>query len=141
MNDMFPSKWLAAADLHDTDQTLTVSEVGQEVVGQGDDAETKWVVYFTEVSKGLVLNKTNATSLSLCLGLQTEDWIGQRAVLYPTQVQFNSKMVDAIRVSEKKTRNANNPQAAAAPARPKPQPARPKQPTPADEDDEDSVPF
>jgi hypothetical protein len=107
LNQMFPSKWLAASDLDDSDRTLTVRDVTQEIVGQGEEAESKYVVYFRETEKGLVLNKTNATSLGSCLGDDTDDWVGQRVVLYPTQVQFNSKMVDAIRVKEKATKVAN----------------------------------
>ena len=137
LNQMFPSKWLAAADLNDTDTTLTVDSVTQEVVGQGEEAETKWVVYFREVSKGLVLNKTNATSFGSCLGDDTDDWIGSRVVLYPTQVQFSGKMVEAIRVKEKATRIANKPAAA------RPQPSRQTAPpvTQAEADDDSDIPF
>ena len=107
MNSMFPSKWLAAADLDDQDRTLTIRDVAQETVGQGDEADLKWVVYFKEMTKGLVLNKTNATSISVCLGDDTDEWLGRQVVLYPTQVQFSGKMVEAIRVQEKKTKVAN----------------------------------
>jgi hypothetical protein len=104
MNSMFPSKWLTAADLEDADKTLTIADVAQESIGQGEEQELKWVVFFHEYraggerGKGLVLNKTNAVSLAGCFGDDTDDWIGHKVVLYPTQVQFSGKMVEAIRV-------------------------------------------
>jgi hypothetical protein len=109
MSQMFPSKWLAAADLDDQERTFTVSDISEETVGQGEAAEDKWVVTFRETSKGLVLNKTNATSLKTCLGDDTDDWMGRKVVLYPTEVQFQGKMVEAIRVKEKATKAANKP--------------------------------
>lgn len=141
MNEMFPSKWLAAADLNDQDVTLTISDVSQETVGQGDDAELKWCVYFSEVKKGLVLNKTNAGSLSSSLGDDTDDWIGKKVVLYPTEVQFNSKMVEAIRVKEKATKVANKQQqpAGARTAAPPRQTAPPV--TQAEVDGDEDLPF
>lgn len=145
MNQMFPSKWLAAADLNDADATLTIKAVEEETVGQGDEAERKWVVYFNEVGKGLVLNKTNANSISSCLGDDTDDWIGRKVVLYPTQVQFSGKMVEAIRVKERATRNLFKP-AAKPGTRTEPQPGygniHKAQPvTQAEADDDGDIPF
>jgi len=101
---MFPSKFLAAADLEDQDKTYTIATVEQEIVGQGDEAEQKWVVYFQETTKGMVLNKTNGLAISGALGDDTDAWIGHQVVLFPTEVSFGSKMVEAIRVREKHTR-------------------------------------
>ena len=84
MNQMFPSPFLSAADLNDQEMVLTVSGVAQETVGKGDDADVKWVVYFSEADKGLVLNKTNATSITACLGDDTHEWMGRKVVLYLT---------------------------------------------------------
>ena len=112
-----------------------------QLVGQGEEAERKWVVYFNEVNKGLVLNKTNATSLAACLGDDTDEWEGQRVVLYPTEVNFSGRMVEAIRVKEKATKNANKPTAL--------KPGKPQQAKPTtqvevdetDEGDESDLPF
>lgn len=104
MNAMFPSKFLAAADLEEQERTYTVSGIDTEIVGQGDESESKWVLYFTEADKGLVLNKTNASSISNALGDDTDYWIGRQIVLYPTEVAFSGKMVACIRVKEKATK-------------------------------------
>jgi len=136
MNQMFPSPFLSAADLNDQEMAFTISDVAQETVGKGDDAEVKWVVYFSEADKGLVLNKTNATSITACLGDDTDEWMSRKVVLYPTQVQFSGKMVDAIRVKEKATKVANK-------ATPKPEPTRKTAPpvTQQEVDEDIEIPF
>lgn len=105
LNQMFPSKWLTAADLEDGECTFTIRAVTQEEIGQGEEAEIKWVVWLKEVAKGIVLNKTNATSLANCFGDDTDDWIGKQAVFYPTEVSFSGRMVEAIRIKERATKN------------------------------------
>ena len=140
MNSMFPSKWLAAADLDEQGNTLTIADVTQERIGQGEEQELKWVVHFREKEKGLVLNKTNATSIASCLGDDTDEWLGCKVVLYPTEVQFSGKMVEAIRVKEKATKAANKP-APTPPARGKVAPVT-QQEIDSDEDIDDAlIPF
>jgi hypothetical protein len=56
-------------------------------------------------------------------------------VLYPTEVQFSGKMVEAIRVKEKATRQANKATPKATPG--KPAPAVTQQEVDADAD----IPF
>ncbi len=133
MSQMFPSKWLAAADLDEQDRTFTVADVTEELIGQGEEQDLKWVVHFREVDKGLVLNKTNATTITSALGDDTDEWIGRRVVLYPTEVSFSGKMVSAIRVKEKATKAANK-------VAPKAQPGKPAPVVTQAEADED-IPF
>lgn len=147
MNDMFPSKFLTAADLDEQERTFTVSGIDTEIVGQGDEAESKWVLYFNDAEKGLVLNKTNANSISGALGDNTDDWIGRQVVLYPTEVAFGGKMVAAIRVKEKATRTLAQQAAKRTPARTMPvpenkKPVRATAPiTQEQADADDDVPF
>lgn len=98
INDMFPSKWLSAADLDDSDMTLTIRKVSQEEITKTED---KWVVWFDEATKGMVLNKTNTKTISLLLGMDTDDWIGRQITLFPTEVDFQGDTVMAIRVRKK----------------------------------------
>jgi len=131
-SDMFPSRWLKASDFEDGDATLTIREVGQERIGQGKDASDKFVLYFEDEAKGLVLNKTNVGTIAKLHGDDTDDWIGKDVTLYTTEVQFQSDMVEAIRVRSK------------APRRPGAKAGKPTAPAPAAteaEDDEDKVPF
>jgi hypothetical protein len=97
ISEAFPSKYLEGKTL-DGDLSLTIKHVEMETVGQGDDVDTKPVVYFNEVNKGLILNKTNANTVSHLHGDDTEDWIGKRITIFPTEVDFQGKQVMAIRV-------------------------------------------
>lgn len=91
----YPGKHFKAADLGGETITLQVAAVVIESIG---DDGNKPVMKFYGVDQDLVLNQTNANTLVEAWGKQTESWIGQTVQLYPTQVQFGSKMVDAVRV-------------------------------------------
>lgn len=112
INDLFPSRWLKADDLADDEDTIvTIKSVGVEEVGQGDDREEKAVVFFRELDKGLVLNKTNASAIAQQHGDDTDDWTGKRIALFQQEVDFRGKQTLAIRVRLRK------PKAAAAAAK------------------------
>ena len=96
-NKMFPSKYLKAADLDGKSRIVVIKDVIMEVLGQGDEAEEKPVVYF-EDGKPLALNKTNCNVIEDSLGEESDDWIDHELDLYPDRVPFKGKMVDAIRV-------------------------------------------
>ena len=98
LNDMFPSKWLSAADLGDEDLDVTIRKVSQEEITKTED---KWVVWYEEVEKGMVLNKTNTKTISQLLGLDTDDWYGKRITLFATEVDFQGETVLAIRVRKR----------------------------------------
>lgn len=132
ISEEFSGTWLKAIDLRGHHVPVVISHVKREEIGQGEDREFKPVVYFQNKDKGLVLNKTNGTAIAELHGDDTDGWEGKPIVLYPTKVQFGSKMVDAIRVEAAvKTPSESAQQPAPAPA-----PAA----TPADEFDDD-IPF
>jgi len=96
IDEMFPSKYLRAVDLPLKGMTLTIDAVEQEQLGNDD----KWVLYFTGGEKrGLVLNKTNALTISDGFGKKVADWSGQKIHLRKEKVPFQGGRVDAIRVS------------------------------------------
>lgn len=73
INGVFPSKYLKAADLQGKDVTLTIEEVSvEDVGGQGDASDSKPVLFFQGKEKGLVLNKTNANTISGMYGPETD---------------------------------------------------------------------
>jgi hypothetical protein len=97
MNDMYPSKYLRAADIGDGERTLTVATVSFEEVGE--DRENKPVVRFSDEKKELVLNKTNAERLAYIAGTdESNEWAGLKITLYTELVTFGSKSAPAIRV-------------------------------------------
>ena len=80
----------------------TVKECKGEVVGKDNDKETKAVLYFEGVEKGLVLNKTNSETISELSGSrEIEEWDGIEVCLYvDPKVMYAGKKVGGIRLKE-----------------------------------------
>ncbi len=90
----FPSDYLKEADLMGSPRALTMTSVSVEKVGD----DTKPVVHFQEDTRGLVLNKTNANTISDVYGRETDDWTGKKIELYPHTTEYQGRMVPCIRV-------------------------------------------
>ena len=95
VNEAFPSKYLRAADLQNRTIKLKMDKVIFEEVGQ--DKEKKPILHFAGVEKGLVLNKTNATTIGSIHGQELEGWIGKEIELFEQMVPFQGQNVAAIR--------------------------------------------
>ena len=113
----FPSKFLKADDLQGTTRTVTMESVAMEEVAPG---ESKPVLRFVGIPKGLVLNKVNTATIVSAFGKETTTWTGHNLMLFAQTVAFQGRMVPAIRV------------AAAPQAAPEAQPAPVQQTIPAD---------
>ncbi len=96
ISDAFPSNYLKAADLQNRTIKLKIDKVIFEEIGQNKDK--KPVMYFEKVQKGLVLNKTNATTIGAVYGQEFEGWTGKEIELFSMMVPFNGQNVPAIRV-------------------------------------------
>ena len=96
VSDAFPSNYLKAADLNNRTIKLKIDKVIFEEIGQNKDQ--KPVMYFADVKKGLVLNKTNATTIGAVHGQEFEGWTGREIELFTQMVPFNGQNVAAIRV-------------------------------------------
>jgi hypothetical protein len=94
INEVFPSKFLKAADLSGTSPTVTIDQVKMEDIG--DDRRA--VVYFVGKEKGVVLNKTNANNIAEAYGFDTEGWTGKKVTLFTAWVDFQGKSMEAIRI-------------------------------------------
>ncbi len=132
------SSHLKAEDIGTAQPVVQISDVRVEEVGQDKDKERKPILYFEGKDKSLVLNKTNATTLTEIFGTdETDEWIGQRIRLFVAKVDFQGRKVDGIRIK------AFVPGAAVQPAR------RPVPPPPPPDDigddhipaDDSDVPF
>lgn len=96
----FPSKYLKASDIPEGEQvTVKIHRLSiEDVAGSGDPEDDKPVLYFQNKSKGLVLNKTNANTISQAYGDETDNWISNPVVLYATETTYQGRMVPCIRV-------------------------------------------
>lgn len=96
---MFDRDFIGAWDLQGRDVTVTISKVvAATLTAQGGRKSKKPVVFMDGTEKGFALNKTNAKCIASMYGNNTDNWIGKRVTLYPTQVGFGNETVDAIRV-------------------------------------------
>ena len=119
INDAFPSNYLKASDLKGRSVVVVIDRVEFEPVGQKKDM--KPILYFQGKTKGVVLNKTNATKImALTDTPDTENWRGFAIVLYPTETSFQGDMVDCIRVKAAPTTARRQP-----PPPPEPEPESP----------------
>lgn len=129
VSEMMPSKWLRASDVDEDGVVMTIKSVEEETIGQGANAEDKWVLYFKEVEKGLVLNKTNMTTIAKLCGDDTDDWPGKRITLYSTETLFEGKTVECVRIKSK------------APKAEKAAKNGKAEPVAADSEDDSDIPF
>lgn len=91
------SKWLKADDLP-AEKKFKIKSVTEEEVGVGKDKEKKLVIWFTNDSHGLVLNKTNNRTLRGAFGDTCDSWAGKVIVVFPTTAEFQGRMKPALRV-------------------------------------------
>jgi len=104
-NDAFPGKYLNAEDdsLAYGDLEVTISHVASEHFEAREDkpAQDKLVVYFKELKKGLVLNKTNFKIIADLTGQDdTDNWSGAKVILTLMDVQSFGDIVTAIRIKK-----------------------------------------
>lgn len=100
VSQLFPSKYVKAADLNGKTVTLTIAKLVVEELGHGAEKERKPILYFKNATKGLVLNRTNAMTIAGLYGDEADEWPGKRISIYPTKVRAFGSMQDAIRVRE-----------------------------------------
>lgn len=124
-SEMIVSKFLKKEDF-DEDQVCTIKGVNFEEVAQG---ESKWIVYFREREKGMVLNLTSIKVLEQAFGDDTDHWIGNRVMVYvDPNVSFQGRVVGGLRLRPGKKKPAQ-----AAPPPPKDEPKI--------DDFDDDIPF
>jgi len=78
---------------------LTISNVEVQKIGRGDSARNKLVVTFREISKQLVLNKTNSNIIAESYGQDYSQWVDKRIFLQLTKRQYQGQLVDAVSVA------------------------------------------
>lgn len=96
----FPGQYVKASDLGGKSVVVVIERVEMEDIS----GDTKPVVHFRGKERGLALNKTNANMIGELLGTyETERWIGQAILLYPSKTDFQGKRVDCIRIDKAPT--------------------------------------
>ncbi len=99
-SQMIQSKYLKKDDL-DEDVIVTVRKfTEQNVAADGQPEDKKWVLYFDEYEKGLVLNSTNIQLLQNATGASgPEEAVGKEIILYvDPNISFGGKIVGGLRI-------------------------------------------
>ena len=104
IDEMFPSRFLKSSDLSGRDLTATINEIAEEMFRE----DKKFVLVFQEC-KPLILNKTNARTISLLYGEDTENWLGKKITLFTTEVSFRGETTVGIRVRTQEPPDAAGP--------------------------------
>jgi hypothetical protein len=101
-DEVFPSRFLKAADLGGKPTVVTIKEVSREKLKNGNGEETsKSIAYFKGAKKGLVLNVTNWDKIADITGEDDSDnWPGHRIEVFPTTTEIGGETKDCIRVRE-----------------------------------------
>lgn len=134
VKDMIQSKFLRKEDF-DEDTIVTIKGVKLEDLGNENANEQRWVLYFEENPKGMVLNITTIRVLEQAYGGDTDDWKSQKVTVYvDPNVSFQGRVVGGLRL---------RPQKKGAPKiAPKMEhPATPKAKNPAEADFNDDIPW
>lgn len=129
-SEVFPSKWLAAADLPEGDTVATIREVTMEVLKNQKtqrDEEKPCIHFEDEDLKPMIVNTTNWKQIEKATGCDdSDDWAGKKIILFATEVEAFGEMKEAIRVRSHAPTRRPLPVGKAAPQRPA---SRPVQPT------------
>jgi hypothetical protein len=94
LDEAFPSNYVKSSDLKGRSVEVIIANYAMEKLGD----DTKLVLYFQGASKGMVLNKTNATEIADAYTDELDQWIGRKIELYVARVDFQGKKVDGLRV-------------------------------------------
>jgi len=95
LNEIFSGNYLKADDLQGRTVRVTISKAEVKDFDDGN----KVVLHFQGKDKLLVANKTNCSIIAENVGTDnTDEWAGQTISLFTKKVEFQGKLVPAIRV-------------------------------------------
>ena len=99
-DDLFPSKYLKAADLKGRPLVVEIAEAPTEVFKAGDRNDRKTVLHFHGRVKPLPLNMTNWDAVADIAGDGTDHWPATKIDVFPTTTEMKGKIVDCIRIRQ-----------------------------------------
>jgi len=96
INELFPKRYASGLDLQGRAVTVTIAGITKETMHPpGAGAVEKYVLFFRETSRGVVLTKILAGQIAEATGcMDTDQWTGKQVTLYPEEI----KVAGAVRV-------------------------------------------
>jgi hypothetical protein len=138
-SELSQSNWLKKEDVG-AGTLLTIRGFEEANIAlEGEKTNMRWVMFFEEVEKGLVLNTTNGQILASIFGTdQADECVGQKVVLYTDpNVSFGGKLVGGIRIRAPKGTGVARSILKPIKGNNRPKPTM----TNEEEDEDQSVPF
>ena len=101
--EIFESDWLGSIDLGGKDLTVKIALVEKaEVFNPKTNAKSMKLAFrFDGQAKGMICNRTNATTISKLYGTEASAWTGKQITLYPTTCKVGRETTTCLRVREK----------------------------------------
>src|SRR5215471_9964356 len=98
-HEMIESKYLRKEDAG-KGLRVTIRDLQKETINSDDGEKQRWVLYFDESPKGMVLGTTTIQQCELACGSDdTDEWIGKQIVIYDDPgVAFRGKLTGGIRI-------------------------------------------
>lgn len=98
-SELFPGRFLSAADLDGKHVTLTIAGVKRDRIEGEKGVEEKPIITFKETTRELVLARTNGECLVGMFGRSVAAWTGRRVILWPTLTRLGAQgEVPCVRV-------------------------------------------
>lgn len=97
-SEAFPSKYLSKDNISKPTVGI-IASVTPETLGQGDDQETKPIVYFSSgIDKPMVCNTTNWMTIEDLYGDDSDNWVGKPIEVWvDPSVSFGGKRIGGLR--------------------------------------------
>jgi len=98
-SEMYPNRFLKADLLKGQKVTLTVKNIiGEELTGDDEKKQLKWILQFVERPLELVIPKVNGECFRRMFGNDPHSGVGKRVTLFPTKTKAFGQVVDCIRI-------------------------------------------
>jgi len=98
-SEMYPNRFLKADLLKGQKVTLTVKNIiGEELTGDDEKKQLKWILQFVERPLELVIPKVNGECFRRMFGNDPHSGVGKRVTLFPTKTKAFGAVVDCIRI-------------------------------------------
>ncbi len=101
INDMYPRKYASGLDLDGRAVTVTIAGIKKESMRPpGAGPVEKYVLYFRETPRGVVLTRILAGQIAAAVGTdETDQWTGKRITLYPETIPVAGQQRTVIRAT------------------------------------------
>ena len=96
ISELYPRRFARGSDLKGP-ATVTIKDITQEELHPNGKPVKKFVLWFTETPRGVVLSRPLAMQLAGILGDDTTSWKDQKITLYPEPMNVAGRACVAIR--------------------------------------------